>query len=221
MCKRLSIPGALLATVVVLSLTSGCAKDWPDEFPDAKEWQQRSAPLDLLDGREPGVAYAVSVYASRRERPPVAEQQKYRDARRVPSRLDVACIDGDGDGFGDIAVNVSLSQPILEIWHPRTWERWHLQFSTTDDSRDVQVELSDSASLLDGFVPHLYTPALVAEAMEGFRNFAGKDRAVVTVRADFPLEDASPPLEWVFDLGPDSRADELLGNLVEVCGGNW
>ena len=228
MRKLLSVP-AVLAALVMLALAGGCARDWPDEFPDSRSWQQRSAPLDLLDGQDPGSSYAVSAYASRRPTPPISEQQRYRDARRVPSRLDIACIDGDGDGFGHMTVSLSLSRPVLEVWHSRTWERWHLQFSSRDDNLDIKIDLTEVAAdelagnkaLDTGFVPHLYNPNLVEEAMDGFRAFAGTEEAVVIVRADFPIEEAKTPLEWEFDLGPDSRAEELLSSLVEVCGGTW
>ncbi len=220
MSKLVSLSTALLAVALVALLT-GCAREWPDEFPGAYSWQQRSAPLDLLDGQDPGTSFAVSVYASSRPEPPVSEQRRYRNDRRVPSRLDVACIDDDGDGYGRLEVSMSLSKPILENWHPRSWERWHLQFSSRDGSNEVSIDLEEDAHLDAGFIPYLYSPELVEAVMDHFHDHAGEADAVVRVRADFPAEETKPPLVWEFDAGPDSRAEGLLRDLVEICGGVW
>ena len=220
MSKLVSVITVLIA-VALLALSSGCAREWPDEFPGAYSWQQRSAPLDLLDGQDAGTSFAVSVYAKSRPEPPVSEQQRYPDDRRVPTRLDVVCIDEDGDGFGRLAVSMSLSKPVLEAWHPRTWERWHLQFSSRDGSGEISIDLEEDGSLDAGFIPYLYSAELVEEAMDNFRDHAGATDAGVRVRADFPAEETKPPLEWEFDLGPDSRAEDLLRDLVEICGGVW
>ncbi len=219
--SRLVSVSTVLIAAALLALSSGCAREWPDEFPEPYSWQQRSAPLDLLDGSDAGTSFAVSVYAKSRPEPPVSEQEKYRDDRRVPSRLDVACIDDDGDDYGRLVVSMSLSKPVLDNWHPRNWESWHLQFSSRDDSDGIQIDLEEAGSLDARFIPYLYSAELVEEAMDYFRNHAGEDDAVLRVRADFPAEETKPPLEWEFDLGPDSRAEDLLSDLVENCGDVW
>lgn len=219
--SRLVSLGTVLTAVALLALLSGCAREWPEEFPAAYSWQQRSAPLDLLDGQDAGVSYAVSVYAKSRPVPPAGEQERYRDARRVPSRLDVACIDEDGDGYGRLALSMSLSMPVLENWHPRSWESWHLQFHSQDRSDEISIDLDEGGRLDGGFIPYLYNADLLERAMDHFRDHAGAEDAVVTVRADFPVEETKPPLEWEFDAGPDSMAEDLLKDLVENCGGVW
>ncbi len=221
-----SIAVGLLLVVTVLATVTGCARDWPDDFPPAYAWQQRSAPLDLLDGQPAGSSYAVSAYARSRPDPPVSEQQRYQDHQRLPTRLDVVCIDDDGDDFGRLGVSMRLSRPVLEIWHPRQWERWHLEFSSPQGKAEISVNLaeerSDDREKLDsGFIPYLHSPDLVNAAIDNFRNYAGTDGAVMRVRADFPSTEGKPPLEWEFDLGPDSRAEELLSSLVENCGDVW
>lgn len=225
MQKLLSLAATLLV-VASLATVTGCARDWPDEFPGAYSWQQRSAPLDLLDGQDTGTSFAVSAYARSRPNPPVSEQDRHRDDRRVPSRLDVVCIDDDGDGDGRLGVSMSLSRPVLENWHPRGWERWHLEFSAVDRKAEISVNLAeerpDGRDKLDaGFVPYLHSAELVDAAIDNFRNYAGEDGAALRVRADFPPEEGKPPLGWEFDLGPASRAEELLSNLVEICGDVW
>ncbi len=225
MQRSLSLAATLLV-VTILATVTGCARDWPDEFPGPYAWQQRSAPLDLLDGQPTGNSFAVSAYAWLRPDPPVSEQEIHRDDRRVPSRLDVVCIDSDGDGYGRLGVSMSLSRPVLENWHPRGWDRWHLEFSDVDGKAEVSINLDEErpdgrAKLDAGFVPYLHSDELVEAAIDSFRNYAGEDGAALRVRADFPPEEGKPPLGWEFDLGPASRAEELLRSLVENCGDVW
>lgn len=223
--RTVPIKTALVAALALVALlvSTGCARNWPDEFPDPVSWQRRSAPLDLLAGTDGGVSYAVSAYATSRPNPPVSEQTEYRDDQRAPTRLDVVCIDHDGDGYGRLAINLSLSKPVLESWHPRGWDRWWLEFKTPDGQAEIQIPLEndDGEGLESGFVPYVHGPERVDEVMDQFRSYAGSDAAVLSVRADFPAEEAKPPLEWDFDLGPSSRAENVLKNLVEVCGGVW
>lgn len=220
--RKLVMVGTALVAVALLALSVGCARDRPDEFPAAYSWQRRSAPLDLLSGRDPGTSFAVSVYARARPAPPVSEQQTQRDDRRVPSRLDVVCIDGDGNGNGFLAVSMSLSKPVLENWHPQGWEEWHLEFASRAGSVEaIPVDLTEERHLDEGFIPYLHSKELVDEAMDAFRGNAGKEDMMLRVRADFPPEEAKPPLNWEFDLGPDSKSEDLLRDLVEVCGGVW
>ncbi len=214
---------ALSALALLIGL-SGCARDWPDEFPEPYTWQRRSAPLDLFDGRV-GVASAASVYAA--ERPPFGpnEQEEVRSDRRVPSRLDAVCIDEFGDGFGSLHLNLILSKPVLEKLHPRTWQGWNLGFHTPDDVADIYVnfetDASDTVPRLDqGFIPYLDSRELVGEVFDNFRAFAGRDDATLRIRADF-AEEAKPSIDWEFDLGPESRAEEYLRDLVEACGEPW
>ncbi|WP_419848461.1 hypothetical protein [Candidatus Poriferisocius sp.] len=225
MRSRSQRAAAVFVGLALISVSIGCARNWPDEFPAPYSWQQRSAPLDLSSGQDAGVSYAVSTYAVSRPSPPLSQQELYRDDRGTPTRLDVVCVDHDGDGYGRLAISLSLSEPVLRTWHPRGWDRWVLDFA---DGGEISVPLGPKTGLdggqdgLDfGFIPYVHGEDRMEEVMDGFRRAVGRNGAILTVRADFPAEDAKPPLEWDFDLGSSSRADDLLQDLVEVCGGVW
>jgi len=222
---RARLTRVVVALIVMALAVAGCARNWPEAFPEPYSWQQRSAPLNLLGDQDEGVAYAVSAYAIDRPPPPASEQAKYRDDRRTPSRLDVICVDDDSDGYGRLSISLSLSESVLRLWHPREWERWVLSFP---DATEISVPLGPSEELeenedgLDfGFVPYIHSEQRVGQVMDEFRRASGRENTELTVRADFLSGEDKPPLEWSFDLGSSSGANELLKNLVEVCGGVW
>ena len=231
--------GALVATA---ALTASCARQWPAEPPDVYEWQLTTAPLNLLPAVAAGRTTTAFAYARERPEPPACDGVGLDDCdeyvgkygRQLPARLSITCWDDNADGEGPIDITFAPSRPVLDYpsWHPRSWSGWVLDFDGDGGPNDVAVDASDNGelSLVDGFIAYVPGDGLVEDALGYFSETAGNVAASLLVRATFPEQDAvddlgeaivRPPLEWSFDLSPESKAADRIRHVVEICGRDW
>ena len=222
---------SVMVAVTVISVS--CARQWPAEPPDASQWQLATAPLNLVPGQEAGRTITAFAYARQRPSPPSCdglgiddcEQYVTEYGRQLPARLNVTCWDDDDDGEGSIDITFTPSRPVLDYppWHPRAWAGWGLDFDGDGGSRDVFVgALSDGRlSLVDGFVLVVPGEQLVGRSLRFFSETAGSQDVQLRVVATFHEQDGSAPLEWQFDIGSESLADEHIRHVVENCGRVW
>ena len=231
--KARSIRGLISAIVTLAVISTGCARQWPAEPPDAYQWQLATAPLNLVPGREAGRSITAFAYAWQRPSPPSCdglgvddcEQYVATHGRQLPARLSVTCWDDDDDGEGSIDITLTPSRPVLDYfpWHPRAWSGWGLDFDGDGGRRDVFVgALPDGRlGLVDGFVLFVPGEQLVGRALSFFSETAGSEDAQLRVVATFPEQAGSAPLEWQFDIGAESLANEHIRHVVENCGRVW
>ncbi len=228
--SRKRVVFAALAALLVLT-AAACARNKPAEFPDQHSWQKRTAPLALFGGQA-GVIASISAYPYETPDLPegVAEQFR-RDDYRVPSRLDVICSDQHGEGdAGRIAIVLSVSQPVLSVWHPTTWESWSLEFSNSLNSvskKDtVVVDIRDDSGMLPlalerGYIPFVNEAAKTDSVRGLFKKYAGEEGAELKVTAVFPAGENKPSLEWTFDIGKNTNAFNYVKDISERCGEVW
>lgn len=228
--RSLSLVGAVLAVLVV---TTACARQWPAEPPEAHEWQLSTAPLNLVPLQKAGRVITAFAYAQQRPSPPSCdglglddcEQYRGQYGRQLPARLDITCWDEDDDGTGDIDITLTPSRPILDQpgWHPRDWSGWGLDFDGDSGPKDVFVGAMGDGSLglTDGFVAFVSEERLIGRALRYFSETAGGEDAQLRVIATFSERDGRTPLEWHFDLGVESMAQERIRHVVENCGRVW
>ena len=224
-----------VAILGVLIIAAGCARQWPAEPPDPYQWQLATAPLNLVPRQEAGRTITAFAYAWQRPSPPSCDGLGLDDCERyvaeygqqLPARLSITCWDDDDDGAGSIDITLTPSRPVLDYspWHPRAWAGWQLDFDGDGGSKDVFAgALPDDPTrvgLIDGFVPFVPGEQLVGRVLRFFSETAGTMDAQLRVLAIFPEEDGSAPLEWRFDIGATSLADENIRHVVENCGRVW
>ena len=221
--RPLPLKASLWAAACCAILGAGCARSWPDEVPNATEWQIRSAPLmelSTMGGIERnGVMRAGYVYSSDwQERPRDANDQTLGTAM-PPSRLDISCRDAAGDNDGKMEVMVVPSQAILDRWHPRNWRSAHLTFSS-EGSQDIADPVPMSVTpLAGGIAPFVSGQPAVGDVLHRFRTHASLPGATVVLTAAFVDKDR-PPLTISFPLGTESTSHRLK-LLYEVCGETW
>ena len=225
--------GLISATVAVAVIAAGCARQWPAEPPDAYQWQLATAPLNLVPRQEAGRTITAFAYAWKRPSPPSCDGlglddcQQYvgQHGQQLPARLSVTCWDVNDDGEGSIEITLTPSRPILDYppWHPRAWSGWGLDFDGDGGAKDVFVGAQPDGrlGLADGFVPFVPGEQLVGRTLRFFSESAGSEDAQLRVVATFPEQDGSAPLEWQFDIGTKSLADEYIRHVVENCGRVW
>lgn len=229
---RVAALAVAAAMALTVAATASCARQWPAEPPDAHQWQLTTGPLNLVPQRVAGRMLAAFAYAQQRPSPSSCdgigeddcEDYAGRYGRHLPARLAVACWDPDSDGRGEIDITFTPSRPILDDprLHPRTWGGWGLDFDGDSGPDDVLVGFNDdSPGLIDGFVAFVPGERLIERALRYFSETAGGEHAELRVVATFPDSDGSPPLEWRFDLGAESMADERIRHVAENCGRVW
>ena len=221
--KRSPLKASLWGAACCAVLLAGCARSWPDEVPEATEWQIRAAPLMELSTtagiQRNGVMRAAYVYSSDWQERPRDDTDQTLAEVMLPSRLDISCRDAADNNDGKIEVMVVPSKTILDRWHPRNWRSAQLTFSS-DDRPEIAEPVTMSVSpLAGGIAPFVSGRAGIADVLHQLRTHASQPGATVVLTATF-ADKARPPLTISFPLGPESGSHRLR-LLYETCGETW
>ena len=221
--KRSSLKASVWSAACCAVLLAGCARSWPDEMPEATEWQIRAAPLmerTTVAGIERnGVMRAAYIYSSDwQERPRDPSDQTLTEVM-LPSRLDMSCRDAADDNDGKMEVMIIPSKTILDRWHPRNWQSAQLTFSSDDRQEIAEPTAVSVSALAGGIAPFVSGRANIADVLHRFRTHAPLPGATVVLAATFADKDR-PPLTITFPLGPESGSHRLR-LLYEACGATW